>query len=259
MATPFPFSDVGRSYGAMRKVSSPTSEVETDNDSPFAMYGCGIFWPQPGSSASGADTNIGNDEMRMPEISSPGSSPCSPGTRQGDADMGIMHSMSAWCSPTESGSPSSSPGLIRSTPKIPRKNSTAAEAYNKGMLLQYIIESCSDLDCRKLLPNEKDYEAKWNGHQPLSPETWTCTTDSCNDASENVISASEMRLMRSRRRRGVMSPLRLSNGEVDCAIHLENNVFSEASIPSKSQDSSFPADVVDPHLVVKKKWVPNCE
>jgi hypothetical protein len=93
------------------------------------------------------------------------------------------------------------------SPASAKKKLTRAEAFNKGMLLQYLFCNGGFTD-----EDEDDYEASWAGHQPLTPDTWTVNTSESHIPPR--LSASEQRLMRRRRRRGlVMSPLK-SNGSI---------------------------------------------
>jgi len=246
-------------------------------------------------------------EIRTPERSSPYSSP---GTREDGDDYGIgtptsnasrftpprdngigtptnnasrftplrdniIQSMSSWCSPSKADDASAVFACAPrpSPPKVRRKRTTAAEAYNKGMLLQYIIENCADLDCCTWSTSEDYYESKWQGHQPLSSPTWhdlpSEPSQSFGDAANSTpVSASEQRMMRRRLRRGVFSHPRrnakvggiVADTQKDPSfpkVHnkthpLERNVPGTLSI-------GFPGDVVDPHLVVKKKWQPHCD
>lgn len=216
-------------FGGIGGGESPLSgqRDEKDNKSPLSDHGRG-FWSEP-------EAVDGAPEIRMPELSSPCSSP---GARQENDD--------------NDGIP------IRPPPKIRRKNSiTAAEAYNKGMLLQYIITSCSEADfCNRDSTYTECYESNWEGHQPLTP-----TED------DTGIPASELRLMRSRRRRGVMSPPRrnernakIGSGDDPLCVQEDNSVVKGhyGSLNSPGSFSiAFPGDVVDPHLSGKKEWQPN--
>ena len=78
---------------------------------------------------------------------------------------------------------------------------TLADAYNKGMLLEYFAANASQLDCCSKDCTVENYETKWEGHQPLTPTSWTHASI---EQSSSTVSASELRLRRSRRRRGIM-------------------------------------------------------
>lgn len=91
----------------------------------------------------------------------------------------------------------SSTATHRANPSRP----TFADAYNEGMLLEYFVSNASQLDCCTSEDEDcavEDYETKWEGHQPLTPNNITI------NHSLSTVSASEQRLRRGRRRRGIM-------------------------------------------------------
>lgn len=166
---------------------------------------------------------------------------------------------------------SSSPGT-RQDDDSPPKRIAFMEAYNKGMLLQYMINSASEIDycCNNKHVAEDDYETKWRGHQPLTPSTWSSAKndyiDELNDTSGSVVSASEQRFMRRRRRRGVLPPSkRGEDNNNNISMHVtkannnNNNVEPQRDTILPGWGIPFPGDVIDPHLVPKKKekWHPN--
>mmetsp|Transcript_41924 Transcript_41924/g.75550 ORF Transcript_41924/g.75550 Transcript_41924/m.75550 type:complete len:153 (-) Transcript_41924:19-477(-) len=117
-----------------------------------------------------------NTDVRMRFSSS------SPGARQ--EHQCINSSMKTYSSPS----------------KVTHTHTTATEAFNKGLLLQYILSILSQLHCcNHDSTDDCEYETNWKGHQPLTPYTWSFA----DDDTLSVISASELRLMRRRRRRGV--------------------------------------------------------
>ncbi|KAL3805791.1 hypothetical protein HJC23_007752 [Cyclotella cryptica] len=154
------------------------------------------------------------------------------------------------------------------SPASAKKKLTRAEAFNKGMLLHYLFCNGGFTD-----EDEDDYEASWAGHQPLTPETWTVAPSKSNIPPR--LSASEQRLMRRRRRRGlVMSPLK-SHGSIVAGGFLDApsppavltktgpraRQEDETSFASSSKASNaaeyvsgmewsvpYPKDLVDPHL-----------
>ena len=166
---------------------------------------------------------------------------------------------------------SSSPGT-RQDDDSPPKRIAFMEAYNKGMLLQYMINSASEIDycCNNKHVAEDDYETKWRGHQPLTPSTWSSAKndyiDELNDTSGSVVSASEQRFMRRRRRRGVLPPSkRGEDNNNNISMHVtkannnNNNVEPQRDTILPGWGIPFPGDVIDPHFVSKKKekWHPN--
>ena len=165
---------------------------------------------------------------------------------------------------------SSSPGT-RQDDDSPPKRIAFMEAYNKGMLLQYMINSASEIDycCNNKHVAEDDYETKWRGHQPLTPSTWSSAKndyiDELNDTSGRVVSASEQRFMRRRRRRGVLPPSKRGEDNNNISMHVSkannnnNNVEPQRDTILPGWGIPFPGDVIDPHLVPKKKekWHPN--
>ena len=197
----------------------------------------------------------GQDDVRMPELSSPCSSP---GARQQDTPeeqtAGIFHTCTF----------SSPPNTKRATTESPRckKRTTATEAYNKGLLLQYLVDNASQLDIcnfnRDTTTSALDsYEMNWEGHQPLTPSTWR--EDQEDDDCASIVSASEMRLMRRRRRRGVLSPPR-TNSRLHVVSPVSPNKIGNGGDESRSVPGfgiAFPADVADPHKGKQKKWQPS--
>lgn len=139
-----------------------------------------------------------------------------------------------------------------------KKRLTQTEAFNNGMLLQYLF--CNG-GCEE---EEDDYEASWTGHQPLTPDTWTTP----EFEFEPRLTASEQRLMRRRRRRGLLKSgnnIMAERGQFGplsppkkSAARASNENTTLSSISSKTDKSnaewsvSFPKDLVDPH--VTEEW-----
>lgn len=211
----------------------------------FTDYSCGLFWQQSAAVTTPDDDDAAT-ETRMPETSSPGANPCSPGTRQDDGG--------AWIPPSPSGA-STRAGpeqlSVRSPPKVRRNSMKASEAYNKGMLFQYIIQRGSDLsDCRTWSTAADDYESNWDGHLPLDPYEPECDGECDPDGIGSAASsATERRLARRRLRRGVMAPPR-RNPSSRTGLRPQ----SSSSLPDGS--IAFPEDVMDPQLTKKKEWKP---
>jgi len=230
--------------------------------------------------SNGVSTSYGAREIRTPERSSPCSSP---GTREAD-DLSIATSSCSltWNANQSLDSYRSSPIAPIATsycsptgPAKPRraKRLTASEAYKKGLLFQYLTERCADLDyCIQDCTNQDYYQSNWKGHQPLSAPTWDIPSvqPAGSFGASSHVSASELRLMRRRRRRGVLSHPRrnFKVGSVVDPRFGEENVASarvhstNLPMPPKMPGSGewsigFPVDVVDPHSVAKKKWEPH--
>jgi len=280
----WPSSDTGGSGGVIGMLDKvPTEEpqdVELNRKSDSNRSTVNAEVKPLAVASNGVNTSYGAREIRTLERSSPSSSP---GTRQED-DLSIATSS---CSPTWNanqslGSYRSSPiGSVAisscnptGSPKPRRaKRLTASEAYKKGLLFQYLTERCADLDCCiRDCTSEDYYQSNWKGHQPLSEPTWD--TPSVQPAgsfgASSHVSASELRLMRRRRRCGVLSPPRRNakvGSVVDPRFGEENVAFARVHstslpMPPKMPGSGewsigFPGDVVDPHLVAKKKWEPH--
>ena len=87
---------------------------------------------------------------------------------------------------------SSSLAMPSDTSNDAGRSPTVVDAYNQGALLQYMLDAsfawCSQDS------TESGYEKNWQGHQPLSPDTWS---------SSSADDDAEQRSMRTRRRRGV--------------------------------------------------------
>jgi hypothetical protein len=113
-------------------------------------------------------------------------------------------------------------------PPANRRNITAKEAYNRGMLLSYFISNAYDMSCVSCcLPGtntREDLERRWSGHQPLVSDTWAISNDG--------MSPYEHRNMRRRRRRGVVSSAMMSPSAREDNI---NN--DDISISSRMEDS----------------------
>lgn len=183
----------------------------------------------------------------MPEVSTPYNS--SPGIRQDDGEVMTNNTLSMT-------PPCASPPT-RPRRKMPRRT-TATEAYKKGQLLQYILDSTREFDCFNInTDSTDDYEVNWTGHQPLG-----------DDSPSSMVSASELRLIRSRRRRGVVTPPAHQTAKVGGSsgtiVH-EGGELSFGKVHEKLQEPRdlprcsipFPEDVVDPHIATKEKWKPN--
>mmetsp|Transcript_18418 Transcript_18418/g.38566 ORF Transcript_18418/g.38566 Transcript_18418/m.38566 type:complete len:316 (-) Transcript_18418:190-1137(-) len=280
----WPSSDTGGSDGVIGNVDKDSTKESQDVelnrkfDSNRSKVNADV---KPIAVASnGVNTSYDARETRTPERSSP----CSiPGTRQED-DLSIATSS---CSPTWNANQSlascrSSPiGSVAVSscssvgPPKPRraKRLTASQAYKRGLLFQYLTERCADLNCCIWDRTSEDYyQSNWKGHQPLSEPTWN--TPSIQPAgsfgASSHVSASELRLMRRRRRRGVLLPPRRNarvGSVVDPRFGEENVAFARVhstnlpmppTMPGSGEWSiGFPGDVVDPHLVAKKKWEPH--
>lgn len=93
----------------------------------------------------------------------------------------------------------------------PFKRLTASEAYTKGMVLEYMCSYVESFNNKA-----DDYESKWQGHQPLTPNPTRDDTSS----RQLPLTASEQRLMRARRRRGAITtttttPARVGSVKLD--------------------------------------------
>ena len=166
--------------------------------------------------------------------------------------------------------PRSSPSseVVAHSPMVLHKRITVAEAYNKDLMLQFILSPAKrgswNWGCTR---GKFDYETNWKGHQPLTPETWSTNIEpGANESSR--IAASEIRLMRRRRRRGLITPQRPINGNVaKLNPHVTSppkvsrrgpteQAFSDNSVLGKNSNISndarlstpFPKDVVVPRL-----------
>lgn len=261
------------------------------------MATCSLLWPCALEAGGVGSPSDGRKAVRArtPEPSNPVVS--RPGARPAYDDEGaVFHSAAKTAPPSPvSFGNTSSPLAVRTAPLSPlsplsppryvgntfttpsrstkapprRKRTTAAEAYNKGLLLPYILDSARELDlCNR--DCTVDYESTWQGHQPLTPSPWeeddaveeSPTADPGSAAT--TATASEQRLMRRRRRRGVvLSPPRGGDAakvgggvEPTMAAALHNNGtlvprdLARCSIP-------FPEDVVDPHILAKERWHPS--
>mmetsp|Transcript_25475 Transcript_25475/g.54814 ORF Transcript_25475/g.54814 Transcript_25475/m.54814 type:complete len:230 (-) Transcript_25475:185-874(-) len=176
-------------------------------------------------------------DVRVPETPIDGCS--SPGARLGDDEdipTSSLMVMTSYCSP-----PSST---------VRRKRTTAMEAYKKGMLFQYIMDSAAEFECCRNRDSTVDYETKWDGHQPLTPHTWSFV----DDDTASIVSASELRLNRRRRRRGVLTPSQ-RNGK----IGIDSPTIAEDGSNDFFPSIPYPGDIADPQTSHKKKWQPNCD
>lgn len=192
----------------------------------------GVAKINPGTGPK-ASLRVKTDE-RMPVSPIDGCS--SPGARQGDDAPTPMSPfpMLSYASPPRS---------------TARKRITALEAYNTGMLFQYMIDCVSDLQNCCNRDSTVDYEKKWVGHQPLTPNTWAAD----GDDTASIVSTSELRLNRRRRRRGVLSP------KLGAKIGIDSRTISEDGSHDFVPSIPFPGDVVDPHMSPKKKWHPQLQ
>ncbi|KAL3762633.1 hypothetical protein ACHAW5_001226 [Stephanodiscus triporus] len=136
------------------------------------------------------------------------------------------------------------PAMAISHPFLPRGGgpspNTAKEAYNRGMLFSYFTSKASELICGKELfcffsrdaaatnTNTAALEMRWSGHQPLSPDT--CSR------SNGEMSPYELRIMRQRRRRGVLQSTLLSPLEERRRSDSRNN-SNNYGVPSGSSSS----------------------
>jgi hypothetical protein len=178
-------------------------------------------------------------DVRMPEISC--GRPSSPGggrdTNKGDADHYDAHNhddKAVMPSTTTTMTIQRKVYTQRTPPKVPpppfsqygyrdTTTTTIMDAYNKGMFfshfttsMPFMISWCWTDTTTTSVTNNVDaaeYERNWSGHQPLMPRTWSPKeeTSSINDAPENcsrgkMLTSSEIRYRRRRRRRGIWSP-----------------------------------------------------
>lgn len=183
-------------------------------------------------------------DIRMPEIScgrpsSPGGGACRD-TNEGDADDNNAHNHD-----DQAVMPSTTTTTMtiqrkvctqRTPPKVRPPpfsqygyrdtTTTIMDAYNKGMLFSHITTSipfmiswCWTDTTTTTTTSETnnvdadEYERNWSGHQPLMPRTWSPKeeTSSITDAPEKcsrgkMLTSSEIRYRRRRRRRGIWSP-----------------------------------------------------
>lgn len=156
---------------------------------------------------------------------------------------------------------------------LPDKPLTASEAYRKGKVLQYLSQVrcgswnfCAD--------DSNTYETKWSGHQPLTPNTWSDFHDIGDDASNQQLTASELRLIRRRRHRGVLTPPRhiknaskLNSPQLISpprvlfkhqGNHSVGDFFGEnISEPSLAWSIPYPKGVPNPNLGPKRQLNPH--
>lgn len=178
-------------------------------------------------------------DIRMPDVSF-GRQPSSPGgvTRRDtsieDQDVDCISSdKSAAISTTTTMTIQKKVYTQRIPPKVPpppfpqygnRNNNiptTVMDAYNKGMLFSHFTSMPSALSCcwmdttTSATNDQENYERNWSGHQPLVPTNWSPTKDAASIVDNvpeekcsisRVLSTSEIRYRRSRRRRGIWSP-----------------------------------------------------
>ena len=122
----------------------------------------------------------------------------------------------------------------------------------------HISDICSSYDCR-----QEDFESNWRGHQPLTPPNWTTTCGASGPSAcgigrgggcgTGVLSASELCLMRGRRKRGVVSPPRRSHAYAGSSLLSKGS----SSFDISEEVEGFPAEFADPRLAEKeKKWKP---
>lgn len=144
----------------------------------------------------------------------------------------------------------------------PNKKLTAAEAFNKGQLLQYLfcngfcLEFTGNSSEEDISSSKEYFESNWAGHQPLTPDTWNTT--SAVGASERS-NAGELRRGRGRRRRGLSCstssppPSMSSPGLSTDGSSSSTNRSGEENIGGNNEWSvAFPKDLT-PHLKGKKK------
>ena len=125
------------------------------------------------------------------------------------------------------------------SPHQPNKPLTRSEAFNKGLLLQYFFCNGDHYDNSD---DEHDFERKWDGHQPLTPNTWA-------ETSSRGVSASELRYLRRRKRRGITTTTSFSTvSSITPSEKVERTLDSVLTPSSNEWSVQYPQDLVDPHL-----------
>eukprot|EP00956_Cyclotella_meneghiniana_P005031 scaffold6228_cov79-Cyclotella_meneghiniana.AAC.8 len=119
------------------------------------------------------------------------------------------------------------------SPHQPNKPLTRSEAFNKGLLLQYFFCNGDHYDNSD---DEHDFERKWDGHQPLTPNTWA-------ETSSPGVSASELRYLRRRKRRGITTTTSSSTvSSITPSKKVEQTLDSENPAPTPTADAPQPAE-----------------
>lgn len=100
--------------------------------------------------------------------------------------------------------------------KISTPATTVMDAYNRGMLFSHFTSMPSAFSCcwtdttSSAAKDSDEFEKNWSGHQPLMPKTWSPShlsyiADKLERCSKGrIVSASEIRYRRRRRRRGIL-------------------------------------------------------
>lgn len=133
-----------------------------------------------------------------------------------------------------------------SSPHQPNKRLTRSDAFNRGLLLQYFFCNGEHYESSD---DEHDFERKWDGHQPLTPNTWAETTSP-------GVSASELRYLRRRKRRGITTTTNTSSSTISSITPSKKVETDSVLTPSSNECSvSFPQDLVDPHT---SQWKSKC-
>jgi hypothetical protein len=116
---------------------------------------------------------------------------------------------------------------------------TVIDAYNNGTLFSHFTSLPSSLSCcwtdtTASVTNEADkYEKNWSGHQPLMPRTWLLKEPSSisdmpeRGSKDRMLSTSEIRYRRRRRRRGIWSP---RNNESVLRRYKDDDEFFESRV-----------------------------